>query len=245
MPHHPGLSRSSVRRDHALITPESHVPIEPPGWRGVEAVALISAELGASFAQYRVRCEPDAEIGPLAGDREYLVLVRAGDVVLDVVPDALAAGGYAYLPPARSWCLQARAASELILFEKRYVPLAGTPAPEPLAGDLGAVPAEPFLGDEAARLQTLLPATPAFDWAVNVFEFDPGATLPQVESHFMQHGLYMLAGQGVYRLGEHWYPVQAGDSIWMAPYLLQWFAATGKQPTRYVYYKEMNRAPHA
>jgi (S)-ureidoglycine aminohydrolase len=57
----------------------------------------------------------------------------------------------------------------------------------------------------------------------------------------MEHGLYMLAGQGVYRLGERWYPVMSGDAIWMSPYLTQWFAATGKSSTRYIYYKEMNR----
>jgi glyoxylate utilization-related uncharacterized protein len=27
----------------------------------------------------------------------------------------------------------------------------------------------------------------------------------------------------------------------MSPYLTQWFAATGKSSTRYIYYKEMNR----
>ena len=31
----------------------------------------------------------------------------------------------------------------------------------------------------------------------------------------------------------------------MGPYLPQWFAATGKHNSRYIYYKEMNRAPIA
>ena len=88
----------------------------------------------------------------------------------------------------------------------------------------------------------LLPDTPAYDWGVNVFRFAPGGTLPQVESHFMEHGVYILDGEGIYRLGEHWYPVLKGDAIWMGPYLLQWYAATGKAPTRYIYFKTMNRA---
>jgi (S)-ureidoglycine aminohydrolase len=71
--------------------------------------------------------------------------------------------------------------------------------------------------------------------------FQPGAALPMVEIHVMEHGLAMLAGSGIYRLGEHWYPVVAGDFIWMAPYCPQWFGAIGKTPAKYLIYKDWNR----
>ncbi len=64
-----------------------------------------------------------------------------------------------------------------------------------------------------------------------------------VESHVMEHGLLMLSGGGIYRLGEHWYPVKAGDFIWMAPYCPQWFGALGKTAARYLIYKDWNRHP--
>ena len=35
----------------------------------------------------------------------------------------------------------------------------------------------------------------------------------------------MLEGGGIYRLGDSWYPVTAGDFIWMAPWCPQWFGA--------------------
>ena len=41
------------------------------------------------------------------------------------------------------------------------------------------------------------------------------------------HPMLMLQGMGVYRLDDQWYPVQAGDVIWMAPYCPQWFIAGG------------------
>jgi (S)-ureidoglycine aminohydrolase len=88
----------------------------------------------------------------------------------------------------------------------------------------------------------LLPDSPAFDMAVNKFTYKPGATLPFVETHVMEHGLVMLSGQGVYRLEDSCYPVAAGDVIWMAPYCPQWFVAIGKQPASYLYYKDVNRA---
>jgi (S)-ureidoglycine aminohydrolase len=79
--------------------------------------------------------------------------------------------------------------------------------------------------------------------AVNIFTYDPGATLPFVETHIMEHGLLMLSGCGIYRLDADRHRVAAGDVIWMASYCPQWFIAQGKTPSSYIYYKDVNRAP--
>ena len=89
----------------------------------------------------------------------------------------------------------------------------------------------------------LIPDTPAADMAVNIFTYDPGATLPFVETHVMEHGMLFLAGGGVYRLDADWHPVTKGDAIWIAPYCPQWFIAAGPEPARYIYYKDVNRLP--
>jgi (S)-ureidoglycine aminohydrolase len=87
----------------------------------------------------------------------------------------------------------------------------------------------------------LLPEDPCFDFAVNTMTYQPGAALPMVESHVMEHGLLMLAGGGIYRLGDCWYPVTAGDFIYMAPWCPQWFGALGQSPAKYLIYKDWNR----
>ena len=238
LPPHTGVSRTSIQRDHALITPESHVPVLLPGWRNTEAIVLISAEMGAKFGQLLARCGRDAELVPLEADDELLVFVREGsvEVAFEDTSWRLSQDDYAFLAPGLDWTLRSTAGAELLIFRKPYVPLAGTSVPESFHRSLSDVPAEPFLGDEGALLQVLLPDHPGFDWGVNVFEFVPGGTLPQVESHFMEHGLLVLDGQGVYRLGDHWYPVQKDDCIWMGPYLPQWYVAAGKTNSRYIYY---------
>ncbi|KAH7292804.1 hypothetical protein KP509_29G086500 [Ceratopteris richardii] len=53
----------------------------------------------------------------------------------------------------------------------------------------------------------------------------------------------MLEGHGIYRLGDDWYPVHAGDAIWMAPFVPQWYGALGRTRTRYLLYKDVNRDP--
>jgi (S)-ureidoglycine aminohydrolase len=152
-------------------------------------------------------------------------------------------GGYFFAPARQAWSLAAPlAGTQVTLFQKKYIPLAGSAAPRAVIGDAAKVKGVPFLGDPAANLQVLLPDEPAYDMAVNVFAYQPGGHLPFVEVHSMEHGLLMLGGQGVYRLEDSWYPVQAGDAIWMAPYCAQWFVAMGKTPASYLYYKDVNRA---
>ena len=112
-----------------------------------------------------------------------------------------------------------------------------------MIGNERDLPESPFLGDERAQLKFLLPDEPAYDMAINIFSYMPGTTLPFVEVHVMEHGLLMLQGGGVYRLADSWYPVTEGDVIWMASYCPQWFVAAGRTPSRYIYYKDVNRDP--
>jgi (S)-ureidoglycine aminohydrolase len=76
---------------------------------------------------------------------------------------------------------------------------------------------------------------------MNIFTFAPGCSLPVVETHVMEHGLYFLQGKGVYYLDDTWMEVEAGDFIWMGPYVPQSFYATGPTPAKYIYYKNVNR----
>ncbi len=103
----------------------------------------------------------------------------------------------------------------------------------------------PLDDDPGLQVKCLLPDEMSFDFAVNTMVYQPGAALSMVEMHIMEHGLIMLEGGGIYRLGDSWYPVTAGDFIWMAPWCPQWFGAIGKVPAKYLIYKDWNRHPLA
>lgn len=241
-----GSTRSALRRDHALIAPDSFVRAPLPGWSSTEGIILIAPAMGAAFTQFLAIMQAGATAGPALPGVERVVFVLEGEAALTLPKGAeqvLRPGGFAFLPPNTESRLTARSALRLNVFEKPYVPLAGAAAPRLLFGQEQEVAGAPFLGDPDAVLQTLLPQNPSFDLAVNIFTYQPGSTLPMVEVHVMEHGLLMLAGQGVYRLSDCWYPVREGDVIWMAPYCPQWFVAMGKTPARYLYYKDVNRDP--
>ena len=113
--------------------------------------------------------------------------------------------------------------------------------PEAFTGVEREIAPTALMGDAALAVRSLIPGVAGFDLAVNTMTFEPGASLPMVEVHVMEHGLLMLAGGGIYRLGDHWYPTTEGDFIWMGPYLPQWFGALGKTPAKYLIYKDWNR----
>ena len=256
-----GATRTSVQARHALLAPDGIVSALPPGWRGAAFYTLISPALGARFCQYHVEMGVDGVGEGQTGGKEWVLYVLSGGVGLATGDGQrgaigfatsgglgatlkLAAGGYAYLPPGTSYRLTSEGeGGSVLIFEKRYEPMPDVSAPAVWIGHETQVTGTPFLGDPAAMLQILLPEEPAFDLAVNIFKYAPGATLPFVETHVMEHGLLMLSGEGIYRLEDRWYPVRAGDAIWMAPYCPQWFVATGKEPASYLYYKDVNRWP--
>lgn len=245
MPELFGHTRARIAPRHALVTPHNHVNSSVPGITGAAAIVLISEAMGAKFAQTLVTFQDGGRAAlPASAVQTFGYFVSGGGTV-SVGRDKLkcGAGYYFYAPPGLAWSLTApKAGTQVMLFQKRYVPLAGTVAPKAIMGDSAKVKGTPFLGDPAANLQVLLPDELAFDMAVNVFAYQPGGHLPFVEVHLMEHGLVMLDGQGVYRLEDSWYPVQTGDVIWMAPYCAQWFVAMGKTPASYLYYKDVNRA---
>jgi (S)-ureidoglycine aminohydrolase len=234
-----------VARNYALLTPQGFVTAPLPGWGGATCIVVISPRIGARFCQLLITLGT-AAVESSGDEHERFIFVREGRIAATVADEwqTLMAGGYCYIPPYRSFRLSAETAeARLLVFERVYVPLAGFEPPATIFGDEAQVTGAPFMGDEAALLKTLLPDAPAYDMAVNIFTFQPGATLPIVETHVMEHGLLMIQGQGIYRLDADWHPVQSGDVIWMAPYCPQWFVATGKTPARYIYYKDVNRDP--
>ena len=236
---HPGQTRSVHRANHILHTPDAFVRAPLPGMQRATAVVHTSPAAGAQFTQYTAEFEESGCLGPASAQR--FVYVLEGE--LQILDCDLVAGDFAYLPATVDASVSAKRASRAAIIEKRYVPVTGAASPQVFTGRESLVQPQPLMGDEALQVRTLIPADPAFDFAVNTMTFEPGATLPMVEVHVMEHGLLMLSGGGVYRLGDQWYPVTAGDFIWMAPYCPQWFGALGKTPAKYLIYKDWNRHP--
>ncbi len=240
---HLGHTRTRVTPNHAFLAPDGHVETSLPGWRGGMLTLLLSPQMGARHTHYLARFERGGAAGAPLPEVERFAFVLEGELLATVADETHELGpkGFIYLPAGEPHALKAKAAARISVFERRYLALAGVDRPPVVVGNEVEVTGEPFLGDERILAKKLLPDEVRFDMAANTMTFEPGASLPFAETHVMEHGMLMLSGEGVYRLGDDWYPIQAGDALWMGPYCPQWFGALGREPSSYLLYKEANR----
>ena len=240
------MTRSVVKRTHAVICPDGYVNSIVPGWTNCRVNVLINEQMGARLGQTLITAE---ETGVVAGDTEtaqifFYIINGQCTAKVNMQTQTLSAGQFVYVPAGHPYRLEAfTAGTQLVTFHKVYEPLKGHEHPPVLFGDSANVAGPAFLGDPALRLQVLLPEDLSFDMAVNIFTYDAGGHLPFVETHVMEHGLLYLQGQGIYMLDHEWYPIKKGDAIWMAPYCQHWCTAIGKDPAVYLSYKNVNRFP--
>ena len=176
-----GHTRTVVSSRHALIAPDGHVPSAFPGWSGATAFVIISPAMGADFSQMLVTfpAGPGVAVFP-ASEHEHVAYVTEGECGIEIgkQPYPLATGGYVFVPPMTAFEINGTENTRVTVFRKIFEGLAGGEPPPLVHGSAADVPGEPFLGNPRALLQTLLPVDNRYDMAVNVFTYQPGATLP-------------------------------------------------------------------
>jgi len=186
------------------------------------------------------RPEPDAAA-------EGVLFVTAGEVALrvDGAAHRLTPGGFAYLPAGCDWHLSNPGVERAVFhwIRKRYEPVDGIDRPDPAIADDAAIAPDPMPGTEGrwATTRFVDPADMRHDMAVTVVTLAPGAVIPFMETHVMEHGLYVLQGKAAYRLNRDWVEVEAGDYMWLRAFCPQACYAGGPGPFRYLLYKDVNR----
>jgi (S)-ureidoglycine aminohydrolase len=243
--HNLGRTRSSQQASHLLLTPDTFVRTALPGMTACSAIVHVGPALGARFTQYTAEFEAGGELGSTPAQRFVFVIEGGLKLEVDGQSSELRARGYAYLPQGLRHRVTATTASRVAVIEKPYHALDSLDPPHWIVSSEDAVSSDPLADDPGLQVKCLLPDELSFDLAVNTMVYQPGAALSMVEMHVMEHGLIMLEGGGIYRLGDSWYPVTAGDFIWMGPWCPQWFGAIGKVPAKYLIYKDWNRHPMA
>ena len=241
-----GTTRSSLKVDHLLQTPDTFVQMPLAGANGVKFVIHAAPRLGAAFTQMTAEFAVDGTLAPAPAGVERFLYSLDGHVELEIsggLDYALTPGKFAFVPADTDHWVRAKKASRIVLIEKRYEAIVDLARPRVVIGDEATVKSESLGGDEGLMVRHLMPDDASHDFAVNTMTYEPGASLAMVEVHVMEHGLLMLEGGGIYRLGDNWYPVTAGDFIWMAPYCPQWFGAIGKTRAKYLIFKDWYRHP--
>jgi (S)-ureidoglycine aminohydrolase len=237
------VSRGLRGRGFTLLTPRNRYASRLPDLRGATVFKLVTPRLApARFGETLLALEPGggttADVAP--GFEHFFYALRGA---VTVAGEALAQGGFAYLPPDAGFGFAAGdEAAELLWLKRRLEPWPGLGHPPAAAGHRDDVPFEDVPGVPGLRRRELLdPADPRRDFTMSLLRFEPGVGLDRVEIHDEEHGLYMTAGGGLYFLDGTWHEVVRDDFVYMAPYCPQSFAATGAEPAEYLLYKDVYR----
>ncbi|PZX12256.1 (S)-ureidoglycine aminohydrolase [Palleronia aestuarii] len=178
---------------------------------------------------------------------EAVIFVVGGALTLIIgdVPYEMEAGGYAYIPPDQPWTLRAtgEAPAQFHWIRKAYEPVEGIEIPFPFVTTDADVTPQPMPGTEGrwATSRFVDPDDLRHDMHVTIVTLQPGGVIPFLETHVMEHGLFVLEGKGVYRLNRDWVEVEAGDYMWLRAFCPQACYAGGPGPFRYLLYKDVNR----
>ena len=222
-----------------------------PGWEGTRLWVLARPMTGfaETFSQYVMEVQPGGgsdRAEPEAGVEGALFVMEGTiTVTLDGAARDLGPGGFAWLPPGVAWRLRndGDAVARFQWIRKRYQAADGVAVPEAVFTSDAAVEPTPMPGTDGrwATTRFVDPAEMSHDMHVTVVTFQPGGVIPFLETHVMEHGLYVLEGKAVYRLNRDWVEVEAGDFMWLRAFCPQACYAGGPGPFRYLLYKDVNR----
>lgn len=242
-------NRSIIKKDnYALITNEGRVNNVVPGFEGCEMTILGSPKLGATFVDYIITMNPEGknERGFGGDGVETFIYCIEGNVKVaaDTEWHDLSAGGYLYCPPDKKMYIKndSDMPCRLFLYKQRYEPLDDLKT-WVVVGNVNEMEYRPYDGMENMFIKDLLPVDLAFDMNMHIISLLPGGCHPFIETHYQQHGAYVLTGKGVYNLDNEWIQVEKEDYIYMSAYSLQAGYGVGREEFAYIYSKDCNRDP--
>lgn len=202
-----------------------------------------------TFSQYIMEVAPGGGSDAPEPDEqaEAVLFVVSGELRVQLAgrEQVLTPGGFAYLPPDCGWRAR-NAGGQPVRFHwirKAYEAVKGIEVPEPLFLNERDITPIPMPDTNGAWVTTRFVehGDMRHDMHVTIVTLQPGAVIPFLETHVMEHGLYVLEGKGVYRLNRDWVEVEAGDFMWLRAFCPQACYAGGPGPFRYLLYKDVNR----
>ncbi|UUX35321.1 (S)-ureidoglycine aminohydrolase [Fundicoccus culcitae] len=244
-------SRSIIKKGiYALIEHDGLVKNSIPGFENVNITIMSTPAIGASFVDYIVEfLEGGKNERGFGGEGvETFAYVISGKLRVSDGKETyeLTEGGYAFFPASQLMYFEngQEEMTEVFLYKREYEAVEGYEAYQIVGNKKDLTPIE-YEGMKDVLLWDFLPTNDhGFDMNIHILEFQPGASHGYIETHYQEHGAYLLSGQGMYNLDNNWYPVEKGDYIFMGRYVPQAAYAVGRdEPLAYIYSKDANRDP--
>ncbi len=261
---HGGLpAQTELLTDRAIVT-EAYTVIPKgvlrdivtsllPFWTNTRSwiIARPIEGFATTFSQYIVEVSPGggSDKPELDSRVQGVLFIVEGSIELSVEGEqhTLESGGFAYIPAGAVWSVHNRsdAHARFHWIRKVYEAVEGIEKPNAFVSSDHDVEPSPMPDTQGrwATTRFVQPDDLRHDMHVTIVTLAPGAVIPFLETHVMEHGLYVLQGKGVYRLNQDWVEVEAGDFMWLRAFCPQACYAGGPDDFRYLLYKDVNRHP--
>jgi len=234
--HKPGI--------YTILPQSNRVFTNIPGLVGADTEVLAGPQIGANFIQYKVNLHQNGGTENwLEQEYEQFVFIHKGGLTLEYGNQKyeLKEGGYFWLPPHSvfKFSNKSEETNQFLWIRRKYEEVAGIKIPDAIIAhekDVAAEPVDTYMEQHLTPYESI-----GFDMGINIQVFDPGTYFSFVESHIMEHGLYMLYGNGIYWLNQDYIEVEQNDFIYMAPFCPQFFFTLGWNKAAYLLYKDVNR----
>ncbi|HEY6546841.1 MAG TPA: bifunctional allantoicase/(S)-ureidoglycine aminohydrolase, partial [Vicinamibacteria bacterium] len=196
-----------------------------PFWDRTRAwiIARPMSGFSETFSQYIMEVEPGG--GSARPDTEEgvssVLFTVEGAHLVTIGPETflLTPGHFAFIPTGTAWTQRNHTGARVVFhwIRKAYEPVEDLGLPQPVVVNEADVK-NLAMPDTLGRWTTTRffdHADMRLDMHVTIVNLEPGAEIPFMETHVMEHGLYVLEGKGVYKLTRDWVEVEAGDFMWL------------------------------
>ncbi|MGI9400538.1 MAG: bifunctional allantoicase/(S)-ureidoglycine aminohydrolase, partial [Rhizobiaceae bacterium] len=177
-----------------------------PHWRDTRLwiIARPMSGFAETFSQYVMEVSPGggSENPEPDENTQAMLFIMEGSLELNLAGNAhqLEPGGYAYVPPGAEWSVvnNGKMPVRFQWIRKKHKRVEGIGLPDPVIGYEQNIEPISMPGSDGkwSTKRFLDHDDMRYDMHVTIVTFEPGACIPFLETHVMEHGLYVLEGKG-------------------------------------------------
>ena len=153
-------TRSVVKRNHAVISPDGFINSKVPGWDNCTVNVIINEQMGANLTQTIITANKDCKLSGVTKKSQIFFYVIKGNCTANISGNSqqLSAGQFVYVPVEKEYAysLTLKQRRRFLHFTKYMKALEGYNVPGVLFGDAAKVPGPSYLGDDALAFTGLI-----------------------------------------------------------------------------------------
>ena len=138
------LTRSVVKRSHAIIAPDGYINSNVPGWSDCTVNVIINERMGAEFCQTLITATASTKLtGNTDASQIFFYVIKGkGSVKIDSDKKELTQGQFVYVPIGKKYEFDKfKKDTQILTFHKVYEMLEGYATPKTIFGHAAKVKA--------------------------------------------------------------------------------------------------------